>query len=65
MLSASAAYDWLTRVGQIAGVASEIAVRGRSRLTWLGGTMPPGGPSALPEAERDLAAWVTAGAPNN
>jgi polyvinyl alcohol dehydrogenase (cytochrome) len=63
--TASGLYTFLESRGQIAGTASPLAIRGASRLTWFGGTMPPGGPLSLPEAEADIAAWVAAGAINN
>jgi polyvinyl alcohol dehydrogenase (cytochrome) len=65
MVSATSAHAFLTRVGQIDGVNSLIASPERSRLTWFGGEMPPGGPESLPDAQRDITAWVAAGALND
>lgn len=62
MLSAASAYLWLSRLRQIDGDQSALVMRGRSRLSWLGGTMPPGGPTTFADAERDFAAWARAGA---
>jgi hypothetical protein len=63
--SASVAYDSLVSVGQINGTSSPIGMRGMSRLSWLGGDMPPNGPTVAPDAEQAITAWVAAGAPNN
>jgi len=57
-------YAFLKAVGQIDGTRSKIAGAG-SQLSWFGGNMPPGGPASYPEAERDLASWVAAGALEN
>jgi polyvinyl alcohol dehydrogenase (cytochrome) len=63
--TASVAYNSLVQVGQINGVGSPIAKRGLSRLSWMGGDMPPAGPTSNPDAEQAIVAWVAAGAPNN
>lgn len=47
------------------GVDSPIGKRGFSRETWLGGDMPPKGPTSAPDAEQAIQAWVAAGALNN
>jgi hypothetical protein len=61
MGTASGAYKWLNSHGQIPGIADA----SNSRLTWLGGDMPPGGASSNAKAKSDLSAWAAAGAPNN
>jgi PQQ-like domain len=63
--TAALAYKSLQDVGQINGTASPIAQRGMSRLTWIGGDMPPSGPTSAPDAEQAIRDWVAAGAPNN
>jgi hypothetical protein len=63
--SATVAYESLQSVGQINGVDSPIGKRGFSRVTWLGGDMPPNGPTSAPDAEQAIQAWVAAGALNN
>ena len=63
--SAAVAYESLTSVGQINGVDSPLGKRGLSRVTWLGGDMPPNGPTSAPDAEQAIQAWVAAGALNN
>jgi hypothetical protein len=63
--TAELAYQSLTSVGQINDVTSPIAQRGLSRLTWIGGDMPPNGPTSAPDAEQAIQAWVAAGALNN
>jgi polyvinyl alcohol dehydrogenase (cytochrome) len=63
--SASLAYDSLQSVGQINGTASALSVRGASRLSWLGGDMPPNGPSTAPDAEQAIRDWVANGALKN
>jgi polyvinyl alcohol dehydrogenase (cytochrome) len=63
--SAPVAYQSLQSVGQINGTGSPIGKRGMSRLTWLGGDMPPNGPTIAPDAEQAIIQWVAAGAPND
>jgi polyvinyl alcohol dehydrogenase (cytochrome) len=63
--TASGLYGFLESRGQISGTSSALVDPDASILTWFGGTMPPGGPTDLPQAEADLTAWVAAGAPNN
>jgi polyvinyl alcohol dehydrogenase (cytochrome) len=60
--SASVAYDSLQSVGQINGTASPLSVRGASRLSWIGGDMPPNGPTSAPDAEQAIRDWVANGA---
>jgi polyvinyl alcohol dehydrogenase (cytochrome) len=65
--SASTAYDSLVMVGQITPAnptQSPIAI-GPSRLTWLGGDMPPAGPTSNPDAVQAVQAWLAAGGLNN
>ncbi|HEY8072723.1 MAG TPA: hypothetical protein VIF62_01405 [Labilithrix sp.] len=59
--SATKTYSWLNGRGQIPGVADA----SQSCLSWLGGNMPPSGPSSNSKASSDLAAWAAAGAANN
>lgn len=65
MASAASSHAFLTAAGQLSGTTSKLVVPGQSRLTWFGGTMPPGGPASYPEAASDLKAWVAAGAKND
>ena len=65
MTNPRSGHQWLTDKGQLSGVDSHIVMRGKSKLTFFGGDMPPEGPSSLPEAEAALMEWVEAGAPNN
>lgn len=58
------AHEFLRARGHINGASSRLVGAG-SPLTWFGGAMPPGGPKTYPEAERDLRAWVAAGAKND
>jgi polyvinyl alcohol dehydrogenase (cytochrome) len=65
--SAATAYESLVSVGQINPAnptQSPIAV-GPSRLTWLGGDMPPAGPTSNPDAVQAVKAWLAAGGLNN
>ncbi|HTB73127.1 MAG TPA: hypothetical protein VK762_07775 [Polyangiaceae bacterium] len=64
MSSASGAYSYLKGQGYINGTGSILAKTG-SCLSWLGGTMPPGGPRSEPMAVSDMNAWAAAGAKNN
>jgi hypothetical protein len=63
--SAEVAYQSLQSIGQINGVSSPIGQAGLSRLTWLGGDMPPNGPTSAPDAVQAIQAWVAAGALDN
>jgi hypothetical protein len=58
MSKAPDAYAWLSRKGQIPGIADPNV----SRLSWLCGDMPPGGTTSDARAAADLAAWAAAGA---
>jgi polyvinyl alcohol dehydrogenase (cytochrome) len=60
--SAAVAYQSLQSVGQITGTDSPLGQAGLSRLSWLGGDMPPNGPTIAPDAEQAFEAWVAAGA---
>ncbi|MET0342404.1 MAG: PQQ-binding-like beta-propeller repeat protein [Polyangiales bacterium] len=59
------AYAFLTARGHLDGTRSRLVLKPGSPLSWFGGPMPPGGPASWPEAERDLKAWVAAGAKND
>jgi polyvinyl alcohol dehydrogenase (cytochrome) len=63
--TAAIAYQSLTSVGQINGTSSPLGIPGQSRITWLGGDMPPNGPNSAPDAAQAIIAWVAAGALNN
>lgn len=65
MSSATKAYSWLQTRGYISGASSALIDPSQSCLSWYGGSMPPSGPTSLPAAKTDMAAWVAAGAPNN
>jgi len=65
MGTALSSYSWLTGKGYIAGTASALADPSQSCLTWLGGNMPPSGPTSNAQAVADLKAWAAAGAHNN
>jgi hypothetical protein len=61
MGTASAAFTWLKGRGQIPGIADSNG----SCLTYLGGDMPPRGPTDDAKAVSDLQAWAAAGAQND
>jgi hypothetical protein len=61
MHSASGSYSYMQQRGQIPGIGDPA----QSCLTWLGGNMPPGGPSSTGTAAADFEAWKAAGALNN
>jgi hypothetical protein len=65
MSSASKGYTWLTGKGYIRATNAPLADPNQSCLSWLGGNMPPTGPSSNSAASADLATWAAAGAPNN
>ncbi len=65
MSSASKAYTWLKGKGYISGTSSALADPNQSCLSWLGGNMPPNGPSSNSAATSALSAWAAAGALNN
>lgn len=65
MSSASGAYSYLKKKGQISGSSSALASSSSSCLSWLGGDMPPGGPSSNAKATADLASWANAGGLQN
>jgi hypothetical protein len=59
-------YDTLQTVGYINGTSSPIVSRGQSMLSWYGGSMPQDTqPMSAPDAQRDIEAWVAAGALRN
>jgi hypothetical protein len=62
MGTSAKAYSYLS--SYINGTSSRLVVQGKSCLTWVGGSMPPGGGSDA-AAVSDLDAWVAAGAQNN
>jgi hypothetical protein len=61
MSDASASYTWLNNKGQIPSIANSSG----SCLSWLGGDMPPSGPTSNAKATADLSAWAAAGAKND
>ncbi len=65
MSSASGAYSWLKQKGYVGGSSPELADPNSSCLSWLGGNMPPGGTTSLPQAVTDLNAWAAAGGLDN
>ncbi|MFO0673799.1 MAG: hypothetical protein U0235_29970 [Polyangiaceae bacterium] len=65
MKTAAGAYAWLKRKGYINGASSGLADPQVSCLSWLGGNMPPNGPSSNATATADLAAWAKAGGLQN
>jgi hypothetical protein len=65
MSTASKGYTWLTGKGYIRASKAPLADPAQSCLSWLGGSMPPSGPSSNSAATADLTAWAAAGAPNN
>jgi polyvinyl alcohol dehydrogenase (cytochrome) len=60
--SPEVAYRSLQSIGQINATSSPIGRYGASRLTWMGGDMPPNGPTSAPQASVAISAWVAAGA---
>lgn len=65
MKTAAGAYAWLKRKGYINGATSGLADPQVSCLSWLGGNMPPNGPSSNANATADLASWAKAGGLQN
>jgi hypothetical protein len=65
MTSASKGYTWLNGKGYISSSNAPLADPSQSCLSWLGGNMPPGGPSSDMTASSKLKSWAAAGAPNN
>jgi hypothetical protein len=63
--SAAKAYDWLASQQYMAGRTPYLVDARASCLSWLGGDMPPDGPSKYARATRDLIAWANAGASKN
>jgi hypothetical protein len=65
MTSAAGAFTWLTTEKQLGGASPELTNPNLSCLSWLGGNMPPSGPTSEPAAQAAMQAWVAAGAQNN
>ncbi len=65
MSTSSLAYSWLSGKGYIAAVNAPLADPNQSCLSWLGGNMPPSGPTTSVAAVDALTSWAAAGAPNN
>jgi hypothetical protein len=65
MSTASGSYSYLTNKRQLGGASPEIVSPSASCLSWIGGNMPPLGPSSDATATAELQAWVAAGAQNN
>jgi hypothetical protein len=65
MVSASQAYDWLSQKNYIGKGTEILTDPQQSPLSWYGGNMPPHGPTSLPTAKADMAAWSKAGAQND
>ena len=59
------AFVYLKNRGYIAGSIPGLVDPTQSPLSWLGGDMPPNGPTSYPQAEDDLNAWAMAGALDN
>jgi hypothetical protein len=59
--SADRAYAWLASQSYMAGTPYLVDPR-TSCLSWLGGDMPPDGPSRYDRATREFGAWAGAGA---
>ncbi len=55
------AYDWLAEQQYMAGVLPYLVDPRASCFSWLGGDMPPEGPSSYPRARRDFLTWAIAG----
>ena len=66
MGTASGSYSYLTNKRQLGGAAAPALVSSStSCLSWMGGNMPPLGPSSDATATAELQAWAGAGAQNN
>jgi hypothetical protein len=65
MSTASGSYSYLTGKHQIGGSSSALVSANTSCLSWMGGNMPPLGPSSEAAATADLQAWAAAGAQDN
>ena len=59
--SAQSAYAWLANQQYMAGSGPYLNDPRASCLSWLGGDMPPDGPTKYTRATRDFAAWASAG----
>ena len=60
-----AAFAWLSAEGQLRGSQPAITDPSSSCLSWLGGDMPPSGPSSDPAVNKDFTMWVSVGANEN
>jgi hypothetical protein len=65
MTSPSATFAWLMSQNQVGGTQPALLDPSSSCFTWLGGDMPPGGPSTDPSAQNDFDLWLKAGAKDN
>jgi hypothetical protein len=63
--TAKGMYSFFLNQDQIKGTSSPLVSADASELSWFGGFMPLGGTSSAPEAQRDMKAWVAAGALEN
>jgi hypothetical protein len=57
------AYAWLAAQQYMAGSGPYLIDPRASCLSWLGGDMPPDGPTKYARATRDFASWASAGMP--
>jgi hypothetical protein len=65
MSTASGAYSYLTSKNQLGGSSPALLSTSSSCLSWLGGNMPPAGPTSNASATAQLQAWAAAGAQDN
>ena len=65
MGTAAGGYTWLKGKGYITASSAPLADPAQSCLSWLGGNMPPSGPSSNAAATAALTSWAAAGALNN
>jgi hypothetical protein len=56
------AYDWLAQQQYMVGSTPYLIDPRTSCFSWLGGDMPPDGPSSYVRARRDFETWADAGA---
>jgi hypothetical protein len=54
-----AAFAFLTAEGQLTGPQPAITDSSSSCLSWLGGDMPPGGPTSDPMVTKDFTMWIS------
>jgi hypothetical protein len=55
------AYAWLAQQQYMSGSPPYLVDLKASCFSWLGGDMPPDGPSSYPRAQREFQAWASAG----